>query len=187
METTGGNTETVNVNITIEKTQQPDGSTQTNTTATAQDQTTGSGLSVDYNDQSSRNTAPDGTTTGTESSEYQVSNADGTYGAAGGSDKTVSSQAPSVTVEVPLTTEPVENQNTGYGDPVGTADTTGDVPAGSDDGTYDYTTDTVTQQVRTDNPIRPLPATISKSCIWTAKRSTMTAPAQDGIPSIPSL
>jgi len=146
VETTGGNTETVNVNITIEKTQQPDGSTQTNTTATAQDQTTGSGLSVDYNGQSSMNTAPDGTTTGTESSEYQVSNADGTYGAAGGSDKTVSSQAPSVTVEVPLTTEPVENQNTGYGDPVGTTDTTGDVPAGSDDGTYDYTTDTVTQQ-----------------------------------------
>ena len=56
VETTAGNPEAVNVNITIEKTTKSDGSTQTDTTASAQNQVTDSGMTVDYNGQSSMNT-----------------------------------------------------------------------------------------------------------------------------------
>lgn len=152
VETTGGNSEPILVNITIQSTTLPDGSTQTEMTATGQNQVTDSGMIVDYSDQSNMNRDIDGTITGTGSSQYTVSNGEGTYSAAGGTEKEIKKQAPSTTVEVPLTdvddpaTAAKENQNTAAGAPVGTTNTTGDTPTGPDDGTYDYTTETVIQQ-----------------------------------------
>lgn len=64
VETTAGNPESVNVTITIESAAQPDGSTQTSTTTVAENQVTGSGMTVDYQGLDSRNTDPAGTTTG---------------------------------------------------------------------------------------------------------------------------
>lgn len=146
VETTAGNPEPVNVTITIEETSRNDGSVQTGTTTVAENHTTDSGMTVDFQGQSDMTATPDGTTTGSASTAYTVTGEDGTYHAEGGSETTISGQAPTGTVEVPLTTEEGENQNTITGDPSGTTETTGDVPTGENDGIYDYTTETVTRE-----------------------------------------
>ena len=146
VETTAGNNEPIDVNITIESAPQADGSVQTNTTTEAEAQVTGSGMIVDYSGQSSMTTDPNGTETGTSSSEYFVTNEDDTYNAVGGSEMVQGTQAPSASVDVPLTSEEGSNENTGYGDEAGTTNTTGDVPQGPNDGEYDYNKETVVEQ-----------------------------------------
>ena len=141
VETSAGNKEPVKVDINITPTTQHDGSVQTETAIQGQNQVTESGATVNYQGQSSMNTHPDGTVTGTASSNYTVSN--GVYGAEGGSETEIKEQAPNASVDVPLSDKEGENQNTAYGDPAGTV--TGEKPVPGE-GNYDNTYTEVMEQ-----------------------------------------
>ena len=174
VETTAGSTEAVDVTITIESTS-AEGVTNEVITTVAEGAVTESGMSVDYQGISDMTTVSDGSdsiadnsddtsagsdsiadnsddasvgsdsiTTGTENTSYTVENADGTYGAEGGSELEQEAVAPEVTVDVPLE----ENtSDTAAGDETGTViSTTGDEQTSPEDGTYDYTTETIVQQ-----------------------------------------
>ena len=134
VETSAGNKEPVKVDINITPTTQPDGGVQTETKTEAQNQVTESGATVNYQGQSSMNTHPDGTVTGTASDSYTVSN--GLYGAEGGSETEITRDAPEGSVDVPLSDKEGENQNSYKGDPAGTV--TGEKPAPGE-GNYDNT------------------------------------------------
>lgn len=143
VETTAGSSEPVNVTITIESSSTDAGST-VQTTTVAEGAVTSGGMTVDY--QGSGNlTTQNGTTTGTETSSYNVTGIidDEIYTAEGGSDRTVEAEAPQVSVDVSLTEGGKETAVDA--DKVGST-TTGDVPTDEEDGIYDYTTQTVTQQ-----------------------------------------
>ena len=168
VETTAGNTEAVDVTITITETpasqepaqqepesQEPEAQepgaeepasqepVNVQTSVVAEDFVTESGMIVDYQGTSEKTTDADGDITGTEDISYTVENADGTYSAEGGSERDVEKVAPETTVDVPLTEGSSE---TAVGDEAGTSETTGDEKASPEDGTYDYTTETVTEQ-----------------------------------------
>lgn len=147
VETTGGNYETVDVTVKIEETVNSDGSTNIQTSVEADNYQTESGMIVDYSESSNMRTDAEGVTTGEAQSSYSVSDSTGTYGAAGGSELTVTPQAPDVTVDVPLTdeddpdTDEIENQNivTSDSEAGDVVDVTGDLKESEDDGVYDYT------------------------------------------------
>ncbi len=155
VETTAGKNEAVKVTITVEKTENSNGSTTVHTSSNAEpNQVTESGMKVDYSSESTMTTNQSGVTTGNSNSSYTVVNGDGTYSAEGGSETTITTN-PNVnqTVDVPLTsvddpkTEEKENQNTVLGDnEVGTSNTTGDKKESETDGEYNYTTETVVGQ-----------------------------------------
>ncbi len=148
VETEAGSHEQVDVTITIDTVQNPDGSTTTQTTTETNDFVTEKDLVVDYSGSSTTLTAPNGEIIqGEAEGEYTVSNPAGTQGADGGFEITAEPVAPEVELDVPLTdtddpnTEEVENQNTANTDrPAGTViEVTGDKKESEEDGEYDYT------------------------------------------------
>lgn len=152
IETEAGSTEQVDVTITIDAVQNPDGTTTTQTTTEATDFVTEKDLVVDYSGSSTTLTDQAGEVIqNKEETEYTVSNPEGTQGAAGGSETTLEQVAPEVEVDVPLMdtdnpdTEEIENQNTQTSDQTaGTVtEVTGDMKENEEDGEYDYTTSTV--------------------------------------------
>lgn len=140
VETTAGNSEAVDVTITIESAP-VEGGTNVQTTTVANGDVTESGMTVDYQGASDMTTDAGGNTTGTATTSYTAENADSTYGAQGGSELELEKVAPEVTVDVPLTESCSE---TVTGEAVGTSTTTGDTD--TSDGTYGYTTEAIVQQ-----------------------------------------
>ena len=102
VETTKGNTESVDVTIIIESSSTPDGGTHVRTDTVADNAVTESGMIVNYQGSSDMTTDADGYTTGSAQTAYTVTNHNGTYGAAGGSNMEQSRVAPEVSVDVPL-------------------------------------------------------------------------------------
>ena len=153
VETTAGNNEAVEVTITIEKTENSNGSTTVHTSSNAEGYETESGMKVDYSSESTMTTNKSGVTTGNSNSSYTAVNSDGTYSAAGGSETTITTN-PNVnqTVDVPLTsdnpeTEEIENQNTVLGTEVGTVlETEGEKPKQPSEGEYNYSETVVKEQ-----------------------------------------
>jgi len=143
VETTAGNTEPVDVVISIESTPTSDGGTNVQTSTEAAGAVVSSGLIVDYQGSSDMTTDADNNTTGTADSAYTVENSSGTYSAEGGSQLSQEAAAPEATVEVPLTEG---SENTAKGTEEGTTSVTGDVKTSEQDGNYDYTKETVIQQ-----------------------------------------
>lgn len=143
----GGENEKVEVIITVSD--HADGGQTTEKTTGEDGDVTESNLTVNY--ESIETVDAEGKIVSGESS-YTVSNENGTYIAAGGSETSVEEKAPNAVVDVPLTstddpeTEETENQNTAVGRPVGSLTISGDQKQNDQDGTYDYTIETVTGQ-----------------------------------------
>lgn len=155
VETSGGHYENVDVVITIDKTENADGSVTENKSSEAENFKTNDGV-VNYEDTSSMTTDQNNVTTGESESEYTVD--DGDYHAAGGSEKTIekgegAEGASKITVDVPLTSEATKNQNTV--EKVTSEVVTGDPKEYPEDGEYDYTKTTTSSQVTiTTNEIK---------------------------------
>ena len=152
VETEAGSMEPVDVTITIDSAPNPDGSTTTQTTTTANHFVTEKDLVVNYTGSSTTVTDSGGEILLTEAdTKYVVSNQEGTRGAMGSSEISQDQIAPEVELDVPLTdtddpnTEETENQDTQVSgrDPGTVVEITGDVKESEDDGEYDYTTSTV--------------------------------------------
>ena len=160
VETTAGNKEPVNVTVTIEKTENADGSTTVDTTEEAKNAKTEDGMKVNYESTSSMTTDKNGVTTGEAETDYTSKK--GNYTATGGSELTItkgdaSDVASNITVHVPLTSKDnpetkdiVENQNT-VEKVKSEPKVDGDIKTGPNDGVYDYTTTTTTSQVTATN------------------------------------
>ena len=152
VETEAGSMEPIDVTITIDSAPNPDGSTTTQTTTTANHFVTEKDLVVNYTGSSTTVTDSGGEILRTEAdTKYVVSNQEGTRGAIGGSEISQDQIAPEVELDVPLTdtdnpnTEKTENQDTQVSGriPGTVVEITGDVKESEDDGEYDYTISTV--------------------------------------------
>ena len=143
VETTAGNSEIVDVEISIDEKVNADGSTTTNTTTSANEAQTESGLVVDYSGNQTETKDKEGNVTASGfSSSYTVSGEG--YIAQGGSETSTGTQAPEGTVSIPTTDKEGENTASANGAAVGTTTITGNQDQGT--GEYDYTETTVKQQ-----------------------------------------
>lgn len=141
----GGGTETVDVTITVK----PNNTTEKETAEGGD--TTESGLNVNFESTETKDDA--GKVISGESS-YNVTNSDGTYGAAGGSEIKTEQVSPGATVDVPLTTDDPDTKDVDEGTNTvtgnlqgGTVPThEGDALKSENAAIYDQTTTTVAQQ-----------------------------------------
>ena len=153
VETSSGKTEKVEVEVTTEKTENEDGSETVKTEVVVENFKTESGALVDFIGVGDMTTDEEGTTRGNVHEEYLVvkgrPNGD-VYIAEGGYELTLEDKeiGEDVTVDVPLTDEEGQNENTEFGGPEAgeVIESTGDHPESETDGEYDYTDTTVTEQ-----------------------------------------
>lgn len=139
----GGGNETVDVTITI--TNNEDGTSTTTTETPAGGDTTGSGLNVNYSDTTLTGGSDGSGALISDESSYTVDSADGTYHVEGGSTTTVGARPITTPVDVPLTDDPTndENTNTVTGNAIGTTTV---IDGDTNGGTYDCSSETVISQ-----------------------------------------